>query len=76
MKFTFDNITYDFLKKAALIYLPSYITFFLAMVKIWGIPYGVEIGATLAAFNTFLGACLGVSSSNYYKGDDADDRND
>lgn len=66
MKFKFNNITYDILKKVALRYMPAVITLWLTISKIWNLPYGVEIGATLGAVNLCLGECLGVSSSNYY----------
>lgn len=68
------NETYDLLKKVALYFLPAVATLWLTLSKIWGLPYGEEIGATITAIDTFLGACLGISSSNYYKesGDEDD----
>ena len=70
-----SNKTYDRLKWFALIFVPALVTFFLTVGKIWAVPYYEEIGATIAAFGTFLGACLGVSSYNYYaKGEDDDSR--
>lgn len=62
-----SNETYDLLKRICQLYLPAVTALWLALSKIWGLPYGAEIGATLAAINTALGTCLGISSNNYYK---------
>lgn len=61
-----SNETYDLLKKIALYILPALATLWLTIGKIWGIPYTTEIGATLTAIDVFIGACLGISSKNYY----------
>ena len=61
-----SNETYDLLKKVALYFLPALATLWLTIGKIWGIPYTTEIGATLTASDVFIGACLGISSKNYY----------
>lgn len=61
-----SNNTYDILKKVALIFLPALATLWLTLGKIWGLPYTTEIGATITAVGVFLGACLEVSSKNYY----------
>lgn len=61
-----SNETYDLLKKIALYFLPALATLWLTIGKIWGIPYTAEIGATLTAIDVFIGACLGISSKNYY----------
>ena len=61
------NKTYDFWKKVAMYYLPAIATMIITIFKIWGIPYGEEIGATITAIDTALGIILGISSANYYK---------
>lgn len=61
-----SNETYDLLKKIALYILPALATLWLTIGKIWGIPYTTEIGATITAIDVFIGACLGISSKNYY----------
>ena len=61
-----SNETYDLLKKIALYFLPALATLWLTIGKIWGVPYTTEIGATLTAIDVFIGACLGISSKNYY----------
>lgn len=61
-----SNETYDLLKKIALLWLPALATLWITLSKIWGLPYGAEIGGTITALDTFLGACLGISSARYY----------
>ena len=62
-----SNNTYDILKKIALIILPALATLWLTLGKIWGLPYTTEIGATITAVAVFLGACLEISSKNYWR---------
>ena len=59
------NKTYDILKIIALKVLPALEFSIIAIFKIWGIPYGAEIGGTIAALDTALGFCLGVSAKKY-----------
>ena len=59
------NKTYDILKKIALYYLPAVEFVMSALVKIWSIPYGSEIVATLIAIDGGLGIALGLSSKKY-----------
>ena len=61
------NKTYDFLKKIAMYILPALATAVITIFKIWGIPYGEQIGATITAIDTALGIILGISSNNYNK---------
>ena len=61
-----SNNTYDILKKIALIILPALATLWLTLGKIWSLPYTTEIGATITAVAVFLGACLEISSKNYW----------
>lgn len=67
-----SNETYDTLKKIALYILPALATLWLTLSKIWGFPYGAEIGATITAIDTFLGACLGISSAQYHEAERED----
>lgn len=60
-----NNQTYDILKRVALIIIPAMATFVSAAGVVWGLPYTNEITATITAFGVFLGAALGVSSTNY-----------
>ena len=56
---------YRVLKYIAQIVLPAFATLWLTLGKIWGFPLSNEIGATLMALDTFLGALLNISSKNY-----------
>ena len=67
MNFTFNNKTYDLLKWIAMIVLPALGTLYFALAAIWGLPYGEQIVGTITAIDAFLGALLGVSTSNYNK---------
>lgn len=64
-----NNKTYDVLKGVALMIAPL-ITFLAALGEIWGLPYMVEITATLAALDTLLGAFLNQSSKEYWRQND------
>lgn len=63
----FSNELYDKLIWVAQYFLPGLATLWLSLAKIWGLPYGTEIGATISAIDVFLGVVLGISKSNYYK---------
>lgn len=61
-----SNKMYDTLKFLALIATPI-ITFLCAIVSIWGIPYGKQITATLAALDTLIGAIVAIAKAQYDK---------
>lgn len=61
-----SNKMYDSLKFIALT-LPFISAFVMAIMKIWNIPYAVEIGLTLTAINTLIAEIVKVSNSNYKK---------
>lgn len=63
----FSDTTYDKLKFVAQILLPAIGTLYFALASIWGLPYGEQIVGTITAVDAFLGAVLGISSSNYNK---------
>ena len=62
-----SNKTYDILKYIAQIVLPALGTLYFALASIWHLPYVEEIVGTITAIDTFLGAVLMISSSNYKK---------
>lgn len=64
----FSNRIYDILKYLAMFFLPALAVLVKTVFAIWGLPYGDEISATIVAINAFLGACLGISSISYQKG--------
>ena len=59
MKLT--NKQYDILKWIALIALPAIGTLYFTIATIWGLPYGDQV------VDTFLGALLGISTSQHNK---------
>lgn len=63
MKFT--NKTYDVLKWIAQIFLPAFTTFYGVIGAVLNIPYTQETLTILVAFDTFIGALLGISTKNY-----------
>lgn len=62
-----SNKCYDTLKWIAQIVLPAVATLYFALAKIWGFPYAAEVVGTISAVDAFLGALLGISSSQYNK---------
>lgn len=58
---------YDVLKWICLICLPALATLYGVLSKIWGLPYGTEITATINAVALFIGALIGVSHLNLKK---------
>lgn len=62
-----SNKVYDILKWIAQIVLPAVATLYFALAKIWGFPYAAEVVGTISAVDAFLGALLGISSSQYNK---------
>lgn len=62
----FTNQVYDILSKIQR-WLPSLGLFYVAIAKIWGLPWGSEINETIVAIATLLAATLEVSSARYYK---------
>lgn len=63
------NKLYDVLKWVAILLLPALATLVAVIFKIWDIPCGPEISATITACATFLGTILGLSALKY-KGDE------
>ena len=64
---TMSNKVYNVLKWIAMIVLPACATLYLGLSNVWGLPYGEEVSATITLVNTFLGAVLMISTSQYNK---------
>lgn len=63
-----SNKTYDILKEIALTVLPALATLYAVIGEIWGLPYVMEIPATIMGIDTFLGAVLHISTKTYQEG--------
>ena len=64
-----NNKLYDILKWIALIGVPAAATFYAALAGVWGWPRADEVARTANAACALLGALLGVSTAEYYKGE-------
>lgn len=62
-----DNKVYDILKWVALVVLPAIATLYTALAGVWGLPFAEEIPVTITAIDLFIGALLGVSTTQYNK---------
>lgn len=63
----FSNRGYDIVKFVAQILLPAIGTLYFALAGIWGLPKSEEVVGTICAIDVFLGAVLGISTSQYNK---------
>lgn len=61
-----SNRLYDILSKTQR-WLPALGVFYLAICKIWHLPWGGEVNDTIVAVATLLAATLEISSGRYYK---------
>ena len=68
-----NNKIYDILKFVAQVILPAIGTLYFALAGIWGFPYAEQVVGTIAAIDTFLGVCLGISTSKYNKNQETEE---
>jgi hypothetical protein len=61
-----SNKLYDVLRVLAGIVLPALAAFYVAISKIWGLPYAEEIAGSIAAVVALLEALLKINSANYF----------
>lgn len=66
--FKFSNRVYGILKWVALVCLPAVGALYFGLSQIWGLPFGEEVVGTIACIDTFIGACIGVSTLEYNRG--------
>lgn len=59
------NKMYDILKWITLILLPALSVLYMALSPIWGLPYSMEISATIAALDVFLATILSISTNTF-----------
>ncbi len=62
-----NDKVYDILKWICLIALPALAVLYFTLAKIWGLPYGAEITATINAIALFIGTLIGVSQLSINK---------
>ena len=74
MKLTLSDKAYSILKWIALYLLPALGTLYFALSGIWGLPYGEAIVGTITAIDTFIAAFLGISTANYNKANEAEEK--
>lgn len=60
------NKTYDFFKALVTKWLPALGVLYVALAKIWGLPYPAEVEGTILAICLFIGTVMNISSENYY----------
>lgn len=68
-----NDRVYDWLKWICLIALPALAVLYFTLAKIWGLPYGAEITATINAIALFIGALIGVSQISINKEESANE---
>ena len=69
-----SNKVYDVLKWIAMYLLPAAGTLYFALSGIWGLPYGEEVVGTITAVDTFLGVILGISTAQYKKAENSEEK--
>ena len=62
-----NDKVYTTLKWICLIALPALAVLYFTLAKIWGLPYGAEITATINAIALFIGTLIGVSQLSINK---------
>lgn len=62
-----NDKVYNVLKWVCLIALPALEVFYFTLSKIWGLPFGAEIPATINAVAVLIGALIGISQINISK---------
>jgi len=60
---------YDVLKWIVMIVIPALTTAYVGLAAIWGFPFAEEVAKTSAVVCTLLGALLGISTAQFYKGE-------
>ena len=61
-----SNKLYDVLKWVALLFIPALATLLTVLGDIWDISIMANISATVSAIGLFIGACIGISTKQYY----------
>ena len=70
-----SNKVYDVLKFVAQIVLPASATLYITLAGIWNLPFSEQVGGTVMAVDTFLGAVLAISNNKYKKTENTQTKN-
>jgi Putative phage holin Dp-1 len=68
-----DDRSYHYGKKLVQIYIPAASSLYFGLGSIWGLPAVEQIVGTLAVVATFIGVCIGLSSTQYDRSEAAYD---
>lgn len=63
--FIISNDLYDKAKWFVMIVLPAFSTLYFTLGTIWGWPNVVQVVGSIAAFSTFIGIVVGISTKSY-----------
>lgn len=63
--FMLSGALYDRMKYVGQIVLPAFGALYFGIAAIWGLPFADEVVGTITVVDTFIGALLLVSSTNY-----------
>lgn len=64
---TMSNKTYNILKWVVMIVLPGLAALYTGLAETWGLPFAVQIPATISLVDAFLGTTLMISTNRYNK---------
>ena len=67
--FVLNPKLYAVIKWCVQVVFPAFATFYYTIADTWNLPNAEGVAVTVTAICTFLGISLGISSYNYYKGD-------
>lgn len=62
------NKVYDILKWCVLVCLPALAVAYTALSKVWSWPLAEEVSMSVNAVCSLLGALIGISTAEYYRG--------
>ena len=68
MQYIIPDHVYDAIKYVVTIIMPALSVLYVGLAAIWGWPYADEVAKSTTVVCTLLGALLGISTAQYYKG--------
>lgn len=67
-----NDKVYTILKYLCQVALPALGGLYFGLAQLWNLPYAEQIVGTCSCVAAFIGILIGISSYNYYKGNDND----